>query len=295
MRTIYHANPTESAILARLVHDHRTSITIGTPTFLAGILKAGGKDKLTSLRLLLAGAEKCPESLHTLLQQTNKNTILCEGYGITECSPLVSLNTIEENRPGTIGRPVPSVTYVIVNPESGEEVKRGERGLLLLQGPNIFSGYLGEEKGKGFRTFNDQIWYDTGDFVVEDEEGFLSFRGRQKRFIKIGGEMISLPAIENILHVHFPPDDDGKPACAIEGIGSEQHPEIVFFTVEETTRTQINDLIHQAGLSPLHKVRKVVKVDEIPVLGTGKTDYQALKHNVLKSRGIKETSRQTAV
>ncbi len=276
LRTVYHPNPTEPVALAKLTDTYQVSTVIGTPTFINGILQVGSKEQLSSLRLVFTGAEKCPESVYKKLQEINREAVLCEGYGITECSPLVSLNTKEDNRPGTIGRVVPSTEFVVIDPETEKEVSKGERGLLLLRGKNIFKGYLNDNTNRGFQEYGGQLWYQTGDFVRESEDGVLTFSGRKKRFIKLAGEMISLPAIENVLLKHFPREGDGVP-LAIETTPSEEHPEVVLFSTEQLQRERVNKVLKEAGLSPLYNVRKIIEIDEIPVLGTGKTNYKQLK------------------
>lgn len=283
LRTVYHANPTESVILSKLISRYKPTTIIGTPTFINGILQAGDKGKLESLRLVFTGAEKCPESVYNKLCDINPKATLCEGYGITECSPLVSLNTIKNNTPGTIGRVVPSTQYAIIDLESNTPVKRGERGILILRGPSIFGGYLNQDKQKGFHDYQGKVWYQTGDFVREDENGTITFAGRKKRFIKLGGEMISLPAIENVLLERFTHENAEGPALAVEATPSEEYPEIVLFTTNPIQREEANQVIREAGFSPLYNIRKVLQIDVIPVLGTGKTDYKELKASLLKN------------
>ena len=113
--------------------------------------------------------------------------------------------------------------------------------------------------------------------VLEDADGVLSFSGRLKRFVKLGGEMISLPAIEAVLEVTYATDTDKGPVIAVEATPSEDHPEIVLFTTRDTDRETVNRHIRAAGLSPIHNIRRGIKVEEIPLLGTGKTDYRTLK------------------
>jgi acyl-CoA synthetase (AMP-forming)/AMP-acid ligase II/acyl carrier protein/MFS family permease len=278
LKTVYHANPTESTVLAGLIERYGVSIVIGTPTFLLGILKTASQKQLQSLRLVFTGAEKCPDHTYQALRRVNPAAILCEGYGITECSPLVSINRVENPRPGTIGRVMPSMEYAIIDPETNRRVDIGEQGILLVRGPNIFSGYYGSKNGDGFSAFEEKRWYNTGDFVKEDDEGVLTFCGRKKRFIKLGGEMISLPAIENALLTHFSANngDDG-PALAVEATPTDERPEIVLITTLPISREEANQKIKEAGLSPLHNIRILQEVEAIPVLGTGKTDYKQLQ------------------
>jgi acyl-[acyl-carrier-protein]-phospholipid O-acyltransferase / long-chain-fatty-acid--[acyl-carrier-protein] ligase len=277
LKTVYHANPTESTILAGLIERYKVSIVIGTPTFLLGIIKAASKEQLQSLRLVFTGAEKCPENTYQALKKINATAALCEGYGITECSPLVSINRVEDLRPGTIGQIMPSMEYAIIDPETDSRVEIGRQGILLVRGPNIFSGYHRDGNGAGFHEFDGRRWYNTGDFVKEDNDRMLTFCGRKKRFIKLGGEMISLPAIENVLLAHFSADNGNGPALAVEATPTDERPEIVLFTTLAITREEANGKIKEAGLSPLHNIRIMREIDAIPVLGTGKTDYKLLQ------------------
>ncbi len=169
--------------------------------------------------------------------------------------------------------------HVIVHPEAGEPVPLGAQGLLLVRGPNVFSGYMGNESGSPFVEFQGEQWYSTGDLVCEDDSNILTFKGRLKRFIKLAGEMISLPAIEEVLIRNLSTDNEG-PQMAVEATQSEDHPEIVLFTTLDIDREQCNNMIRNAGLSGLHNIRKVVKVDVIPILGTGKTDYKQLRESL---------------
>jgi len=280
LKTAYHANPTESVILAGLIARYGVSIIIGTPTFLQGIIKAASPEQLKSVRLVFTGAEKCPENTYQALKKINSAATLCEGYGITECSPLVSINRVEDPRPGTIGQVMPSMEYAIIDPETDSRVEIGRQGILLVRGPNIFNGYHRDGGGAGFHEFDGRRWYNTGDFVKEDHDRMLTFCGRKKRFIKLGGEMISLPAIENVLLAHFAADNGNGPALAVEATPTDERPDIVLFTTLAVTREEVNAKIKEAGLSPLHNIRIMREIEAIPVLGTGKTDYKLLQKMV---------------
>ena len=274
----HHPDPTEAPVLARLIAAYRTTLMVGTPTFLGAIARAAAAGQLAPLRLAVTGAEKCPPRVYGLLERIHPRMEVLEGYGVTECSPIVSVNRPGESRRETIGRPLPSVRHAIVDVDSGQRVAPGEQGMLLVRGPSVFGGYLHYDGPSPFVDFDGRAWYRTGDLVREDDDGVLVFQGRLKRFIKLGGEMISLPAIESVLLAHAPePAEDEGPALAVEATAGEEHPEIVLFTRTGMTRQAANRHLRAAGLSPLHNVRRVVPIDEIPVLGTGKTDYRALK------------------
>ncbi len=277
LKTVYHANPTEAGVLAKIAEVYKTTVLIGTPTFLNGILRAAEPGQLEALRLVFTGAEKCPEHVYQTMARDCPGAVMCEAYGVTECAPGVSLNRPDRPVPGTIGPMLPSMEHVIVDVDSRQRVALGEQGMLLVRGPNVFRGYLHHDGKQPFVEYDGKQWYETGDLVSEDDQGVLTFRGRLKRFIKLGGEMISLPAIEAALLSQVDTAKDDAIPFAVEATADEEQPEVVLFVTFEMSRQEANKAIRTAGLSPLHNIRRLVKVEEIPVLGTGKTDYQTLK------------------
>lgn len=271
--TVYSANPTEGTLLANITAAYDVSLLIGTPTFLNGIANGTGGETLDHVRIAFSGAEKCQPYVYEALEKSFPHVTVCEGYGITECSPVVSINDPRGPARGTIGRILPSMEYVLVHPETGNSVKNGETGRLLLRGPNIFEGYLNHSGKSPFVEYNGKQWYDSGD-LVQDHGGILTFSGRMKRFIKLGGEMISLPAIEEVLINHYQQNDE--PVLAVTATPGDDHPEIVLLATEEISREETNAALREHGFSPLHNIRRIIKIAEIPVLGTGKTDYRTL-------------------
>jgi long-chain-fatty-acid--[acyl-carrier-protein] ligase len=289
VRTVYHPNPMDAGMGGRLIEAYRVTLLIGTPTLLNGIVRASTSQQLSSLRLAVTGAEKCSEKVYTALKERCSNAVVLEGYGVTECSPIISLNDENDPRPLTIGKVLPSLEYLLIEPETGKPLAGPGTGILLVRGPSVFDGYLGPTSAAPFVSAQGKQWYCTGDIVSVDNDGVLTFCARLKRFVKLGGEMISLPAIEAVLESHFAGDTD-KPVLAVEATADEYHPELVLFTTREIDRESANRHIRQAGLSGLHNIRKVVKLDQIPTLGTGKTDYRALKELIVDDRLAGEKS-----
>ncbi|MHC4068670.1 MAG: AMP-binding protein [Planctomycetota bacterium] len=274
---VYHPNPVESGMMSQIIEAYGVSLLIGTPTFMNGIVNAGTKEQLSSVRLAVTGAEKCTEKVYAAVKKKCEDAVILEGYGVTECSPIISINEEEKPRPFTIGKVLPSLEYLLIDPETNEPVKGDDKGLLLVRGPSVFGGYLKYEGKSPFVEVEGKRWYSTGDLVSVDEEGVLTFRGRLKRFVKLGGEMVSLPAIEAVLERHYVTGSDEGPVLAVEATADEAHPELVLFTIRDIEREEVNRKIREAGLSGLHSIRKVVKLETIPLLGTGKTDYRSLK------------------
>ena len=277
---VHHPNPTEGKMLGRVIEAYGVTILIGTPTFLGGVLRASTREQLSGLRLAVTGAEKCPDRVYEALARQCPGAKVMEGYGVTECSPIISLNSYEAPEAGTIGKVIPSLEYVLVHPETGGPVGPGEAGVLLVRGPSVFDGYIGYDGPSPFVEIDGRTWYRTGDLVRADEAGVLTFVGRLKRFVKLGGEMISLPAIEEVLLAHYSCDADEAPVLAVEATPCQDHPEIVLFATQDLTRKAVNERIRAAGLSALHNVRRVIRLEEMPLLGTGKTDYRALSRRL---------------
>jgi long-chain-fatty-acid--[acyl-carrier-protein] ligase len=272
----YHPNPTEPDALAKIISAYRITILLGTPTFVGGILRVADVKQLVSVRLAVTGAEKCPQQVYDLLSQKCPQAVILEGYGVTECSPIISLNDENDPRPFSIGKVLPSLKFLLVHPETHKPLNPPATGLLLVRGPSVFPGYLNYSGKSPFIEIDGISWYSTGDLVCADHDGLLTFQGRLKRFVKLGGEMISLPAIESVLEASFHSESDKGPILAVEAAEADS-PELVLFTSRDIDREDANKKIRAAGLSGLHSIRRVVKLDSIPLLGTGKTDYRALK------------------
>jgi long-chain-fatty-acid--[acyl-carrier-protein] ligase len=283
LRVVFHSNPLESAKLAAIIEQYRASVLVGTPTFLSGIVGAARPGQLGALRLAVTGAEPCPPRVYDALAERCPGVVVIEGYGITECSPVVSANIPGRERRGTIGEVLPSVEAIIVDPDTLDAVPDGSRGLLLVRGPSVFGGYLGDAASSPFIEAQGKSWYRTGDLVKRDQ-GVLTFLGRLKRFVKVGGEMISLPAIEAVLQQAYPQDAEAGPNLAVECAPGD-HPELVLFATFDADREVVNRQLRQAGLSPLHNVRRIHRVEAIPLLGTGKTDYRSLKSQLAEDAG----------
>ena len=275
---VYHNNPTQPNILAKIIEKYRPTVLIATPTFLNGILKRSKGLDLSSLRIAVVGAEKCPASVFKLAQETCQGVEIMEGYGITECSPVLAANPYGSSKLGTIGKILPNVEYLMTDPNNPSQIKTDHTtpSMLMVRGVSIFDGYINYEGESPFVTIEGKEYYKTGDLLLQDDEGYLTFAGRLKRFIKIGGEMVSLPAIETELLNHFK-GEDGLAPIAIEARETDGRPEIVLFTTIAADRQEVNKLLKKAGFSGLSNIREVQEIEAIPLLGTGKIDYRTLK------------------
>jgi long-chain-fatty-acid--[acyl-carrier-protein] ligase len=277
LRLLHHPDPTDSGRLARKTGAYKATVLVGTPTFAAHILDRADPGELDSLKQIVVGAEKCPPSLFERAARVAPRAVVLEGYGITECSPCVSINRPDRHRAGTLGLALPGVELLVVDLETDEPVPTDKMGMLLVSGPTVFPGYLGYDGPSPFRERDGKRWYVSGDLVSIDADGFIHFCGRLKRFIKAGGEMISLPALEEPLTRRYPPKEKDGPRVAVEGVEQPGGRLIVLFTTEALDLDEANHLLWEEGFRGPWRLDEVRRVKAIPVLGTGKTDYKVLR------------------
>jgi acyl-CoA synthetase (AMP-forming)/AMP-acid ligase II/1-acyl-sn-glycerol-3-phosphate acyltransferase/acyl carrier protein len=289
MRVVYHADPTDAAGLVRKIAGYRPTLLLGTPAFIGYIVDRSEPGELESLRLIVVGAEKPPASLAGRCQRAAPQASLVEGYGITECSLVVAVNRPEANRPGTVGQPLPGIDVRVVDLESEEELPANRTGMLWVSGPTIFPGYLGYDGPSPFRERQGKRWYVTGDLAEIDGDGFIRLVGRLKRFLKAGGEMISLPALEEPFARLYPATDEG-PRVAVEGVETERGRHIVLFTTEPIDLAEANAVLLREGLRGVMRLDEVRHMDKIPLLGTGKVDYKVLRARIAEEKQAKAAS-----
>lgn len=293
MRVVHHPDPTDAARLARKLTAYRVTMIFGTPTFIAYIFERAKAGDLDSLRLIVVGAEKCPAWLYDRCRQLAPNAALLEGYGVTECSPVVAVNRPGAIRPGTVGQPLPGVEVCTVDLETEAPLARGQLGMLWASGPTVFPGYLGFEGPSPFRERDGKRWYVTGDLAEIDADGYIRLAGRLKRFLKAGGEMISLPALEEPFANRFPPTEEG-PRVAVEGIETDTGRRIVLFTTEAISVSEANAILQQEGFRGVMRLDEVRRVERLPVLGTGKVDYKVLRAELEGNRTPERSARAAA-
>jgi acyl-[acyl-carrier-protein]-phospholipid O-acyltransferase/long-chain-fatty-acid--[acyl-carrier-protein] ligase len=262
-KVFFYPSPLHYRIIPELSYDANATILFGTDTFLSGYAHYGHPYDFYSLRFVVAGAEKLKEENRKLWSEKFGVRIL-EGYGATETSPILSVNTPIQSKSGTVGRLVPGIEYKL---KEVPGIKEG--GRLHVSGPNIMLGYL-FSTAPGVLVPPEDGWYDTGDIVDIDDEGYISIKGRAKRFAKVGGEMISLTAVEALLAKLWP-----NHAHAIVAIPDEKKGEQLILLTEnkEAQRQEITEYVRNQGLSELGLPKKIIYVDQVPILGSGKIDY----------------------
>jgi acyl-[acyl-carrier-protein]-phospholipid O-acyltransferase/long-chain-fatty-acid--[acyl-carrier-protein] ligase len=279
-----HANPLEGPAIGDLVQRYRVSILLATPTFLQIYMRGCTPAQFGSLRLVLTGAERLPERL-ALAFEDRFGIRALEGYGATECSPVIAVSVPDFRAPGFfqpgsrrgfVGQPLPGVSVKIVEVEGSKPVPVNTPGMLLVSGPNVMKGYLGKDELT--RSVFVDGWYATGDVAVVNEEGFLKITDRLSRFSKIGGEMVPHGRIEEALHQVVESDQQ---IFAVTAVRDERKGEVlaVVHTYENERIPELLQALQQMGLPNLYIPRKdrFLKVETLPVLGTGKLDLKGLK------------------
>ena len=263
---VLHPTPRQPHEIVRRVVEKSATILLSTDTFISQYARTAENGALSKLRLVVCGAERLRDETRSYLRQKH-HIELIEGYGVTEASPVISANQPGANHPGTVGRIVPAMETRI---EPVEGISGG--GRLFVRGPNVMLGYLSPDEPGKIKPPKDG-WHDTGDVVFMDDDNYLSIRGRLKRFAKIGGESVSLTVVENCASALWP--DDMHAAIAIpDGRKGEQI--VLVTTSAEANRTDFIHWVQNHGVEELAVPRHVLRVEEIPVLGTGKTDYPSV-------------------
>jgi acyl-[acyl-carrier-protein]-phospholipid O-acyltransferase / long-chain-fatty-acid--[acyl-carrier-protein] ligase len=281
---VFHPNPLDGAAIGELVRRYRVTFLIATPTFLQIYLRRCTPEQFGSLHTVMTGAERLPEKLAQAFEDRFGLRPL-EGYGATECAPVIAVSTPGYRAPGFfqsgarrghVGRPVPGVHAKVVDAESFEELPPGEAGMLLVRGPNVMCGYLGREDLTA-QVLRDG-WYVTGDIAAMDENGFIQITDRLSRFSKIGGEMVPHGRVEDALHEAAGSE---LPVLTVTGIPDERKGErlAVLHTLDESALPAILDKLAATGLPNLFipRLSHFVRVDRIPLLGTGKLDLREIR------------------
>jgi acyl-[acyl-carrier-protein]-phospholipid O-acyltransferase/long-chain-fatty-acid--[acyl-carrier-protein] ligase len=263
IKVVCHPTPLQPHEIVRRIRESKATILLSTDTFISQYARAGEQGDLNSLRLAVCGAERLRDETRALLRRKYAIELL-EGYGVTEASPVVSANQPGANRSGTVGK-LMSNMQARLDPVEGIT----NAGRLFVKGPNVMLGYLKPEKPGVIQPLEGG-WHDTGDVVSIDEDGFLAIKGRLKRFAKIGGETVSLAVVESIASALWP--DHSHAAIAMPD-GRKGELIVLITTNRDANRHELVGWAHNHGVAEIAVPRRMIVVDDIPVLGTGKTDY----------------------
>jgi len=269
MSVVSYANPLDYKTLCSIIREQRPTIMVGTPSFLLGYLRKADTGDFASVRLALCGADKCPDVLRTEFLEKHGIT-LYEGYGATETSPVIAVNTPDHNRPGSVGKVLPGVQVRIENYDSGEDCSPGETGRIMVKGDLLMKGYFDDFEETSMRIRHG--WYDTGDMGYLDEDGYLWHAGRLKRFVKIGGEMVSMVSVENVLEKFLQEDVS---CCVVELPDALKGAKIVAVVTreidEKKTLKQMAEHLPNIALP-----KQFVVMQELPKMGSGKIDFRSV-------------------
>ena len=289
---VTYPNPLEATKNAALIERHKLTLLLATPTFLRGYLRKVDPDELRSLRLVITGAEKLPLDLAKNFEERFNQRVF-EGYGLTETSPVVSVNLPEprptkqgeqvqpSSRLGSVGKMAPGIAAEIREPETNRKLSLHESGMLWLRGVNIFEGYLRDPE----RTADvlQDGWLKTGDLGRFDEDGFLYIEGRLSRFSKIGGEMVPHEVIEHKIVDLLDLSGKDERMVAIVGVQDKAKGEaLVLLSAVDVDLAQLRKKLHDAGVPNLWIPKHVQRVGAIPVLASGKLDLKRCKELALE-------------
>lgn len=263
VRSFMYPSPLHYRIVPELVYDTNATIMFGTDTFLNGYARMANPYDFYRMRYIFAGAEKVKDETRRLYMERFGVRVL-EGYGATETSPAIAVNSPMHQKPGSVGRILPGMTYRL---EPVEGVDEG--GRLFVAGPNVMLGYYMADAPSVLKK-PEGGWHDTGDIVTVDEDGYIKIQGRAKRFAKIAGEMVSLGVAEGIATGAYP-----QAAHAVVALPDAKKGEqlILLTTAKEAKKADLSAFAAQQKISELAVPKVIIVVDAVPVLGTGKTDY----------------------
>lgn len=264
VRAFEYPSPLHTKIIPGLIKETKASLLLATDTFVNQYARAAGPDDFKSLNFIVCGAERVREETHNLMAERFGDVWVLEGYGATEAAPVIAANQPGQNRRGSVGRFVAGIEHR-VEPIPGVP---GD-GRLFVRGPNVMAGYLSDDDSVQPLP---EGWHDTGDIVAVDADGFVRIVGRAKRFAKIGGEMVSLSAVEDMCTSIWP-----HARHAVVSIADPRKGErlVLITDAGEATSSRIVEYAQGQGVAEMTVPRKIIKVGEVPLLGTGKTDYAA--------------------
>ena len=269
MTMVSYANPLDFQTISTIAREEKPTIMVGTPSFFWGYLHKSEPGDFKTLRLMVAGADKCPDALREGYMKKHGVTLL-EGYGATETSPVISVNSHEFNRPGSTGKVIPGVQVRLENFETGEPCKTREVGKILVKGDSVMKGYYDDPELTAGAMVDG--WYNTGDMGYFDEDDFLWHAGRFKRFAKIGGEMVSLVKVENTLEKFLPM---GVSCCVVEVSNEKKGASIIATVSIEVNKAE---MLKKMGneLPNIALPKHFIVIKELPMMGTGKIDFRSV-------------------
>jgi acyl-[acyl-carrier-protein]-phospholipid O-acyltransferase/long-chain-fatty-acid--[acyl-carrier-protein] ligase len=298
---VYHTNPLEARVISRLIREHGVTILLGTPTLLRAYMRRLSPEDFAPVEIVATGSERLPQAVADEFE-SKFGIRPFQGYGATELGPIVSANVPAARalgdpsavlREGTVGRPAQGVHVEVRDPETGAVLGTGERGVLWVTGPHVMLGYLNQPQ------LTDAVlqdgWYNTGDIVTIDEDGFISIVGRQSRFAKVGGEQVPFAAIEEVLAALTGGSEDGAPRAVVTAVPDEVTGErlVVVHTTLEQSPDELVKGLAEAGLPRLFIPAPVDfhQIDTMPLIGIGKVDLEAINSFARQAAAARQSKR----
>ena len=284
MTMVTYANPLDYKMICTIIREEQPTVSVGTPSFLWGYLRKSERGDFQSIRLIVSGADRCPDTLRKEFLDKHGIT-LYEGYGATETSPVISVNIPEHNRPGSVGKVLPDVRVKIENYETGKQCRVGEIGRILVKGELVMKGYLDDFEETSMRIRHG--WYDTGDMGYLDKDGYLWHSGRLKRFVKIGGEMVSMVRVEDTLQKLLPE----QIACSVVEVPDALKGVRIVAAVtrkvdEKKVLKQMSERLPNIALP-----KQFVVIEDLPKMGSGKVDFRTVTDMVQEILRRKKVSK----
>lgn len=280
VRLCLYPNPLHYKLIPGITKKTRATILFGTDTFLAAYARTAADDDFSSLRLVVAGGEPVRAETRRVWRE-RFGVEIAEGYGLTEAAPVVAVNSTIHNREGTVGRLLPGMRMRI---EAVDGI--GDGGRLWISGPNVMLGYMTADR-PGELQPPSATGHDTGDIVSIDREGFITIKGRARRFAKVAGEMVSLLAVEMLPQALWPEDKHAVVAVPDPRRGERI---VLVTTAPEADLNALREYGKEVGADALTIPQDVIRIDELPMLGSGKTDYPAARRIALERLGLTEVA-----
>jgi acyl-[acyl-carrier-protein]-phospholipid O-acyltransferase/long-chain-fatty-acid--[acyl-carrier-protein] ligase len=298
---VYHTNPLEARVISRLIRERGVTILLGTPTLLRAYMRRLAPDDFATVEIVATGSERLPQAV-TDEFESKFGIRPFQGYGATELGPIVSANVPAARalgdpnavlREGTVGRPAQGVRVEVRDPETGAVLGTGEPGLLWVTGPHVMLGYLNRPDLS--EAVLEDGWYNTGDVVTIDADGFITIVGRQSRFAKIGGEQVPFVAIEEALATLTGGSEDGAPRAVVTAVPDEATGErlVVVHTALEQSPDELVKGLAEAGLPRLFipAPADFYEIDTMPLIGIGKVDLEAINRLAQQFAATRQTKR----
>jgi acyl-[acyl-carrier-protein]-phospholipid O-acyltransferase / long-chain-fatty-acid--[acyl-carrier-protein] ligase len=299
---VYHTNPLEARVISRLIRERGVTILLGTPTLLRAYMRRLAPEDFASVEIVATGSERLPQAVADEFE-SKFGVRPFQGYGATELGPIISANVPAARalgdpstvlREGTVGRPAQGVRVEVRDPDTGAVLGTGEPGLLWVTGPHVMLGYL-NQPDLSEAVLKDG-WYNTGDVVTIDADGFISIVGRQSRFAKVGGEQVPFAAIEEALATLTGGSEDGAPRAVVTAVPDEATGErlVVLHTTLDQSPDELVKRLVEAGLPRLFIPAPVdfYEIETMPLIGIGKVDLEAINRIAQQAATKRQSARR---